>query len=310
MPVPKRHNIAPVSIDGTLLGGNVRQSIATGTNVIGEASDGEVYPRIKAISGQRPGATWDSVALAEVLNAVPILGVNISAGAGLVMYAQQHEKGGTRTTGATQKSYTINDGMAVLTSLSCDHQGNATVSCEAVAEWDGTAAEPLIINDAVALPVYGGTSERFSIAQMTLGGVALDGSQSLEIDFGVQLASEGADSDLWPTHVSIDGINSVIRIRGISLDWFSDAGIPLIGRPGVIADTEIYLQKRKAGSTYVDHTTPEHIYIQAQGLVHVTQGMDGAEGGQAAECAVELQTSYDGINVPVIINTASAIPNV
>jgi hypothetical protein len=305
MGVTNRHGLYAVKIGEVVLGGITAQNVATGTEARGEAASDEVYPQIQSIVAQKPSAGFTTLAIAAALDAVGLLGVNIADLTGLlVCYARKHKDGGTREPGAAHRSYTINNGILIPRTLSCEHQGDATLTYEALVTYDGTN-EPVIVADSVTLPVGTANDERFSLGPVTIGGVTITSVRSLQIDFGINAVTEGADSDIWDTLVSIRNIKPTITLRGIELAWFHASGIPLTAKVATHLNTQIILRKRAAGGTFVVPETAEHISFTAAGMAYIDAPMN-ATGEEPGEVSLMMPLIYDGTNDPVVIDTTAA----
>lgn len=300
------HTIYAVSKAGTIIGCISRQSILLGPDVRGEGSSGGLYADRVDLMSQSPRATFATYGLKTALDAIGLSGAAI-AGAGFIMYGQQYAHGGTRTAGATHRSYTMADGILVPRRLTCQHGQAAVIEYEAIPVWDGVN-DPIVPASTVALPADATSELRWGLGSAKVGNISLSLVQSLEIDFGIQLSAEGGDGDQWPTHVSIINILPTITLQGIDPDWFKAAGA--IGTTGLActhANTIIYLRKRTAsGDTYVADATAEHVKFTTAGLAVIDTALEGDSAGRANTSAT-IRSKYDGANAPVVVDTASAI---
>lgn len=306
MAVARLHTFHGVEVGAVLLGGISQQSVNTGTTVRGESQSGEMYPRFQSLISQRPAAGFTTLALQNALDAVGLQGVDIAGLSGfLKLYGQAHVDGGTRAGASLHRRYTVSAGRLVPRILSADHQDDASLSYEAVVSYDGTN-DPVVIADLQSLPSGIVDDERFTLGPITIGGVTIPEVRSLEVNFGLDVQSEGSDSDVWDTFVSVRSINPVLTIRGIDLEWLKSANIPLLGKAGTHANTTIYLRKRLQGGTFVVDATAQHIKLTADGLAYIDAPFENPGRGPA-ECALIMQVRYDGTNDPIVIDTASAI---
>lgn len=301
-------DIYAVSLDGTVIGGVTGQTVGIQSTVGSEFGDGAVYPTINTLNGQAPGISFQTRGVAAALDQSALIGWAIS-GAGFLAFGQHHAAGGTREGASSHRQYKITEGMVVPRSISVTHQGDAVISYDAIASYDGTN-QPILVTDSVTLPsIDSGDDERFTLGPVTLSGTTLTGVKSMEIDFGMEVATEGGDSDIWDRFVSIRRTAPIVTFRGIDVDWFAaDTGeIDLNGTVCVHADTDFYLRKREHGGTYVADVTAEHIKFTADGLAVVDTGMDG-QTNTPAETAVTLHTRWTtGPTLPLVIDTTSAI---
>lgn len=308
MTIGRMHGIYGVKLGASVIGAVGRTALRTGTEVRQEATSGEVYARFQAIYAQKPMAEFQTRQLATALGACALTGVALTSSAPLIVYAQKHAEGGTRTSGSNHRAFVINEGLMIPRRLTVEHQGDAVIDYEVLATYDGTN-EPIAPAESQALPALSDDNERF-----TLGGTTLHNGSSafsfpqirrLEIDFGIAAETVGADSDIWDTACRIAEILPSIRQAGIDTEWFKATVCPLTGLNIGHSGTKIFLKKRAAGGTFVADVTAQHIKFTAAGLA-VIEGLEGAGSG-LKECSLVMPLRFDGTNNPITINTASAI---
>jgi hypothetical protein len=307
MSVTRKHSLWAVKADTVIVGGITQQSLRLGGEITTEPTSGEPWARFQYVRQRRPGASFTTKAIADALDAFLTTGLDISTvSGGLILYAQAFADGGTRTSGSAHRSYTMTKGVAAVRRLECTFGQDATLSVEAVPKMDGSN-DPLIEADAVALPAGIADNERFTLGPITLESIVLPQIRSMEIDFGIDVVAEGADSDLAPTHVSIRQIVPTLTLRGIDVEWLKAANIPRAGKAVTQANTKIYLRKRtQDGAAFVIDGTAEHIKLTAAGLAHIETAMD-ASGNEGAEATLIMPIKYDGTNAPIVVDTTSAI---
>ena len=307
MAVSRRHGKYAVVIDTTVIGGITAQNIATGSEVRGEATSDEVYNRFQSLVAQKPSASFSSLNVAAVLDAVALTGVDIDGlGAKLTMFAQAYADGATRAGASLHRKYLISDGLIALGRLSCTHQGDAEITCNVAVAWDGSN-DPIIETDTQSLPASITDAQRYTIGSCVLESVTIPEIRSFELDFGVAVSTEGADSDIWDTHASIRTIQPRLTLRGIDVEWLKAANIPLEGKAISHANTAVYLRKRAAGGTFVADATEEHIKLTMCGTA-VIEDVFSSSGGDPAECSLVMPLKYDGTNLPVVVDTTAALP--
>jgi len=272
-----------------------------------EATSGDVYPRHQAIVAIKPVADFASYCLAECLDAIPITGKSLSAMAtGLDLYAYKHDHGGGRAGAASHRKYTIADGMIVPDRISCDHRGDALISFRVLSTWDGTN-DPVIITEAQSVPTQGNDDERFTIGKCTIGSDVISDIRSWELDFGIEAATEGGDSDIYDTHVSIVTVKPVLTLRGVDPEWLKSDVVPLVGKSVTHATTTIYLRKRlQTAAGFVADGTAEHISMTMDGMAWIEEAYS-SRGRAPNECVLKVAARYDGTNAPIVIDTTAAI---
>ena len=290
-----------------LLCGLQNSSIRTGSEIRSEPASGDPYPRHQAIVAQKPMATLESFHIARYLDAMGYSGHPIKSATnyGLRLYAAKFTEGSTLASGSVHRKYTIREGMLCPRRLTCSHQGDATITYEALVTYDGTN-DPIVIADSEALPSGLIDDERFTLGAVTFGGVSLPQVTQLDIDFGLDAQTEGTNSDIWDTHSTLRKVRPSITLRGIDIEWFKSSVIPLIGLNGTHANSGFYLRKRSVGGTFVANATAEHIHGTICGLAVVEEAFS-AQTNQNAEPSVTIPLRHDGTNYPIVFDTTSAI---
>lgn len=310
MAVSKKWSIYALLLDDTVpvtIQGITRQNLRSGLEVNREATQGEIYSRWHALVAGRAGATLASYEVKDVIDNLGVSGLSIATIAnGLKLYAQAHEDGATRKAGSTHRLYTTTAGILFMPRLSVDHQGNVLAEMETVLKFDGSNACWQITDSSALGGTLDSVEDRWTLGPITMGAVTINQVTNLEVDFGVTAVPEGADSDIWPTFVSISEIQPEIRVTGTDIEWMGAANIPLEGKKGTHANTTIYLRKRDFGATFVADETAEHIKLSADGLITIDPAFDGA-GAAAASITAVMRPVYDGTNAPIKADTASAI---
>lgn len=304
------HDLYSVVLNDTAdvtLGGIESINIRSQVEHKAEATSGEIYPRHQAIVAIKPVADFSSYCLADCLDAIPLTGKSITAMAtGLDLYAYAHAHGAGRAGASLHRKYTIADGMIIPTKISCDHRGDALISYTVLSTWDGTNA-PIIELDLQSVPTSGNDDERFSIGKCTIGSVLISDIRSWELDFGIKAVTEGADSDIYDTHVSIVECLPVLTLKGVDVEWMKAANVPLVGKAATHLTTSIYLRKRlQTAAGYVADGTAEHIKFTADGLAYVDE-IFTAGGKVPSTCSLKLPMRFDGTNAPFVLDTTSAI---
>lgn len=288
-----------------VLGGITQCRAFTGSEVRTEATSGEAYARWQAIYGQAPGISFTTKKIAAALDVCGAAGLRISGGSGgktgLTAYFQKQKEGGTRESGSTHLKANIIEGLLVPRRLSVAHQGDAELTYDALASWDGTN-DPIVVTDEVALPAAPTDSERFTLGPVSLNGTAFDRITNLSIDFGIAAEMVTADSDLWPKFARISEIMPLIELDGIDTDWFEACGLD--GTNIVHASTTLVLRKRALGGTFVAAGTSEHIAITCCGLLY-PEDIAAAQAQQIATGKLRLPLRYDGTNLPLVIDTTA-----
>lgn len=289
----------------TLIGGIIRQNIATGSQVNGEATSGEVYRRFLALYSQKVAPGFSTYAIATALAAIAPPGLNIgSLASGLDFFAQKNLLGGTRAGATSHRQFTFNAGIIVPRRLSIDHGGDAILDYEAVVIYDGTN-DPIVITDSVTLPTPITDNERYAMGAMTIGGTTVAAKTRWSIEFGCNAIGQAADGDIWDTFAHIRTQDSVLTVESVDVELLKAANIPLVGKTATHATTTLYLRKRSA-TGFVADATAEHISMTADGLI-VPDEAFSSDGQAPGRVTFTMPLKYDGTNAPLTIDTTATL---
>jgi len=239
-----------------------------------------------------------------------VLGVDIAnLTGGVNVYAKPKTLGGTRE--ATGRQNNIVAGMIIPVDISWTHPDDAVLSGQILVAHDGSANDPVIIADSVAIPANT-DAERYDCGPWDLAGVTIENITALSIAFGLTVELKSADGDVWPTFYSITDIKPMIRITTRDVAHVKAAGIPLIGAAGTHAGTGNatvgYLRKRAAGGTHVAAATAQHIKFTLDGYVYCENILDASGPNDPDEVTLVAMGQYDGTNNPLKVTTGVAIP--
>jgi hypothetical protein len=309
MSINDLYRMYQVTLGTTQLGAITQVALPLNTQVGGEPTSGSLYTYWQGVVSQKPQCDFTTKAIAAALGICGMTGYNIGAtSSAMVVYAAKRQKGGTIAAGASHRKYTFNAGILVPRTLTVNHGEDATLSYQAVLAYDGTNAIILPV-DAQALPAAEADAERFGLGPITIESILLKSVESLSIEFGITAEAEAAGGDIWPDYPGIKAILPVLTLRGMDPTWLASATVETIPLGGTLvthAATNIYLRKRLLGGTYVADGTAEHIKLSAAGLATITNALnvDGTENGK---CDLTMPMRFDGTNLPLLIDTTSAI---
>lgn len=304
------HNLYCVHLNDTaavVLPGIATQNIRTGTEYLAEPTSGSVYPEHVAITGQKPGADFSSMCVGTCLSEIGLVGLNIGdLVTGLELFAYAHAETG-RATGAVHRKYSVADGLVIPRRVTCEHRGDAQVFYEVLPISSNGIAEPLAIADTSNVVAAEDDLQRHTIGKTTIAGILLGDIHSWELDFGIVAETQGGDSDIYDTMVSIVECKPVLTLKGVDVEWLKSTNIPLAGKSGTHVNTITYLRKRlQTAAGFVADGTAEHVKFTLCGLAWVDE-VFAKSGKDPATCTVKFAAKFDGTNAPVVINTASAI---
>ncbi len=315
MPVTRLYNNNAVKIDPdsfagspVILGGITRVGLRINNTVVAMPTSGEAYARFIALYGQKVMPSFQTINPAAALTQSALSGLRITAatlGSGLTTYQQKIAEGGIRMSGANHDTHNFKEGLLYPTSMECSHQQDLLLDYDLCTTYDGTN-NPVVIATNTSLPTPPADAERFTLGPITLGGIVFAQHTGVSVNFGINAQSEGAESEIWDTFCWIETGQPTLTIRGVDKKWFDAAAVPLTGLALTHANTKVYFRKRAAGGTFVADGTAEHIKLTLCGLATIETAWDASGSGKGT-VAIKLDTNYDGTNLPIVINPASAI---
>lgn len=293
-------------------------SINDNPNVNQEFTDGFVYPSRVSKRGGEESISFTSLNVDSVLDITGVAGLCLKgnvAKAGLKFFLQEVVECSTAP-GTNNLSYqiamaggTASVGLIVPQTLSCEHQGDATIAVlvrpKGISGTSPGIPEPIA---EASLPAITDTKRRFGLGPLTIASTAYNGRKSMQIQFGVNLGAESADGSLYPEKLFIDRVATIITWRGIDPNWLALAKIPRAGRGFAHANTTFYLRRYKDDGTdgYEANGSAVHIKGTAAGKAFITQ-MAGGQSRAPAEDVLMMYLEHDGTNVPLILQTGQAI---
>lgn len=287
--------------------GITQMRLSANSEVRTERTSGSVYPDAASLDAVKPVLSFTTLDLHNAITQLTLLGkciTNDTGKPGLTAYGQKMSCAGI-VSGSVHRSMTIRQGLCVPRTLTIDHAGNASLSYEAFAGWDGTN-DPVVLSAVAALPTYTPTTYptqpvgRWTMRAMEIAGAALTGKRSISIDFGATVTHEAADGDRYPTVHTLSGISPVITVRGVSPSWWA-SHCDLDGTTAAHATTLIELQKRG-----VAIGTAEHITLTFAGMVTFDTLFDAGIDGPG-ETVMRINCVGDGTNAPIIASTGQTL---
>ena len=218
-------------------------------------------------------------------------------------------------------TYEITKGIVFPTTITVDHQGNAQITYMVIAIFDGTN-DPIVKVDSVASGA-GNTVDvdtedlRWTIYETWVGTSQVTKVKSINLDFGIQTSTDGADSEQFDSWVSLDQILPVLTIQGITPDFLKEsptvgAGdrveITTLGGEAVIGGADVTRVSLKERGNVI--ATSTHILIDINGLARVTDPF-GSSGNDAGRSEIRIEAHLVGpaaANAPIVIQTGVEIP--
>lgn len=310
MSLAQAYGIAPIHINTASgvdvpMPGVTRLAVSQGNRVISQLENGEAWTTYSTIAGQTPRMSFTTRDVSVALATLGISGITIDSDVddpGLVAYLRKRGRIGTAS-GSVHRSYTMAQGVLVPRSLSVGHQGNATMTCEALAiSADGSSSAFAIADDVSTFPTIltACLDDQYTLYGLTINGATVTGFTGIEINFNAGARTLGAQSDVIDTVAVVPNVRPTIRIRGLDPTWVntSSSVCDILGESLAHANTSIVLRKRG-----VALTASEHVAITLAGVVYTDTIADGSAEGDVT-CGLMMTThSPDGTTAPLVLNT-------
>lgn len=297
---------AVVRIDGalsdTMVGGITDQNIDGNVQIDAEVTAGNDTPQhsqVTQISGRGQFVGFD---VGKTLEAIGLTGACLNGGAvatdpGFALYQLKLEPCGSLSAGAVHRRLVMPNGYIVPRSLSVGHRQNAQLTTEVLGIWDGTNDQILPQAD-IAVPTGLEDLHRYTLGEIVVGGVTVAGNLSLEVDFGVDIQTDGGDSDAQDTNIQVISKQPMLSITTRDVSKFATGSIPLSGLRATHANSYFVLRRRLNGTAGF-MTGGNHLKVTFDGLVTVTQPWR-ASANQRGEMSLQVKCLDDGTNYPLV----------
>lgn len=278
-------------------------SMSTDVEVVREITAGRVFPQSGRINMRSVGMTFTTKDIKSMLDTFGVSGgcINTSASQdGIYLNVANYDCSAPKA-GAVHTRYLLKKGLIVPQSLSVDHQGDAMITYQIVAVYDGTN-EPLIQLVNQNLPTLGSDTNRWTMSHAKVNNVTMGQKTSFNVDFGVETSTRGSDSDNYDSYASVDAVRPTVTIRTLDPTAFTAlGGKAVIGKFGssTLGSTNTWLLLRRRDTLA---TSKSHIVIGMEGLGHITTPFDGQQNAPG-EFGVQISPIATGTNSPLMWNT-------
>lgn len=297
----KSYVLYAVSINGTLIDGITRQHIGAGLSKIKNFNDGSADVRFVATMSRRTTIEFATRAVAKALAVVGARGAAISSN--ITLFFQKNADSGERSSGSAHLKVVLTSGLIIPQTLRASQDGEAEISYQIIPVSSDGTTDPLTFTDSQALAGTPNSGEKFTVGPVTLNGTDIE-AQSIEINFGISVETRSHSGFHLPIQANIKTVAPTLTVATKDLSKISTFG--LSGTAQSATDTLVYLRKIDENGIRVANATAEHVKISIDdGQMHTDSlGSDGEEDGTAT---IQMDVSYDGTNVPLVITAASAI---
>ena len=208
--------------------------------------------------------------------------------------------------------YSIQNGVIVPRILSCSQGEDAQVTVEVM----GIAANSLpVITKAAS-----GTVPTLTLAnyqqRWTLGThdflkvdvqtvAAINQKTSVEVDFGVDVESLGADGEDSNSWTAINSVMPVVTIRGLDPNWVDNTGVPnIVPVDGGLADLESAAndgsQVAFMARDQLD-SAAKHVLCRFSGTAYSPSMADGSDANSPVNTEVRVDCSQGDGSAPLIL---------
>ena len=316
MSVAQLHALGPVSLSTTVqaatpvvFGGITAASVTTNTTILTQVENGEQWSTYAAVVSQKPRMTFTSRDIVTVLSTIGVGGYLISSDGddfGLRLAFRKRSAIGTAS-GSVHRTATMGSGILYATRLSCEHQGNAHIMCEAMPVSADGSTDSITLSDTGALGTVATATrdDQYTLYSVNVGGAAVTGFTGVDVDFGIRSHTAGAQSEFLDTITAITGIEPVITIRGIDLTWSKNAAAVavLAGEAITLGNTDIVFKNR---SSAISNSV--HVQLTMNGVVYPDVVADASGEGDGT-CSIVLRgCSSDGATAPMVVSTTYSYP--
>lgn len=316
MAVTLKHSLHGVVLNDTAdvkIGGITAISMPTGTELQNEPASGEIAARFQTVTAQKHAPTFTTKAIGTALAKLGTQGWLMTSGLSLDMYMQKWAAGAGRTSGATHKKVSYNSGLVIPESLSVSHGDDASLSCAGHITFDGTTS-PAVETDNVVLETGFVEDERYGMGAVTVAGISIANVKSIELNFGLEVVTDGSDGDFWDTFVGLRAIQPILTIRTMDVALGEEAKFPIgkyttatelseVGKLCTHANTNFRLRKRD-DSGYEAKAGAVHPKFTMAGYAHVENVID-ASGNEAGESTLIVTSFNDGTLDPLVYSAAA-----
>lgn len=300
----KHYHIAQVTMPGGVIPQMSEQSLDPQTQEYVESYDGQVDPSFAAILMQKPMMRLSSTALAAVLTSVGIGGLAYGGVSDPVaFYYQPAAYGGTRdTTDCTR--FVSEQGMVVLDGIEAAEGQPATASLMAYCNSADGESLPMAMTSGVTLPTPVTAKNVHTVGPVKINGVLISGVIGSSLRFGLQVTHECADGSAYPTMAYILVRRAVATVRTRNVELVESLG--LFTPQSASQKSTLFYRKMLPGGTRVPNATAAHVSLGISAGMILARRVD-AQQGQPATAEIEIPIIYNGVDAPVIVNTATVI---
>lgn len=285
----------PAKINGAVISGITQSAASNGVSTTNPIESTNLWPNFSAVTGVKQGGTFTTRDIFATLTATGVSGVAISSATEL--WYKKHGPVGPAS-GSVHRKYLYGAGVVCPLSMSCSHQGNASMSAGIIAVSSDGSANAVAVSDNNALPTDP-TSKTYvyTLYSVTFAGTERDGLVDTSIDFGCNARTVGSNSNLLDV---LAGVTAVVPSASVTFLSIDDGDALWQGLSGAHVFTF-----RRRGSAL---TSTDHIQITIDGVAYAESMADGsATGDSEASAVARVVSNTDGTNAPLVVDLAYQI---
>jgi hypothetical protein len=228
---------------------------------------------------------FQSEDIAAALGACGPTGVSLANSALVLFGSKILAGGGIDASGHVSVAASL--GVLYPQSLSVAHQGDATISYQAMLYNADDTADPFLLTIGAALPTITDFS-KWTLLSAKLGGQTILQDVNVQIDFGVRCFGEGSNSNVRDQIVAIQSIEPKITVTSSKQGKILD----LLGASG---DCQLVLRPRAAGGGF----GAGQIALAATRGLSMQETPFQAQGHRPGELSLQGHIYWDGTNAPL-----------
>jgi hypothetical protein len=308
-----------------IISGITNGSIQPNAEVLREVTSGAIYAESAVLQTLRLVGSFTTFQLEQVWGAD---GPGVNGGdnscihgatnPGLDMVFVRQGCAGADSAANDHLIYNIAEGVIVPNNLTVDHRGNAEMTYDIFASSTGSGVSPVTKADLpyANLPTLVDNSKRWTINEMWVNSIAMEGKRNISINFNANITQEGADSDTFDSVTSLDSMLQRAVITGVDPDWLdTTAGAQadeitgifgetiLAGTAGAPGTCYMYLKERNSATTLT-----EHIFLGLNGLLNWETVITG-DPRSPSQAALAIDVTDTGVaGSPIVATPGIAIP--
>jgi hypothetical protein len=268
-----------------------------------ERSSGVPHAQYVAGHQMAPEIGFETNQIASILTECG-MGARSLAGGNTDLLFKKVTYGSTREAAAStvHKRIRLTTGMLYWTQIQASQNQTAKATCRIAVGYDGTNI-PMIEAGGVALTGTAATQQHFTLGPASINSQAFRGLTEIMVESGIEIYSEAADGEIYPTFLAVKTIDPSITLSGPDLDQISDLDFEGSASGTVLA----YLRKKLANQQNVLNGTAQHILFTIGTGQAVLESVR-AGGNDGAVSSVKITAiSTNEVTLPITVATTSTI---